>query len=102
MNFVNPEKIRFEAVRAEGAGHNVSRRDTKVHMWIQVEDLKLDDHQKELVRKKLVHRITKRDELEVTNEEKRTQEENRERALEIMEQLISEAIRENPPRVVGQ
>ena len=98
--YFDENKVRFEAVRAEGAGgENVNRRATKVHIWVKIDDLKLDDEQKKLVREKLAHRVTKHDELEVTNEEERTQEENRARALEIMERLVAEALKENPPRV---
>jgi ribosome-associated protein len=93
-------KVRVEAVRSEGpGGQNLNRRDTKVHAWVKVDDLKLDEDGKKLVREKLAHRVTKRDELEVTNEAGRTQEENRENALEIMEKLIEEAIKESPPRI---
>ncbi len=101
-NFVDEDKIRFEAVRSEGpGGENLNRRSTKVHLWARVDELKLNDHQKKLVREKLAHRITKEGELEITNDENRSQEENKLRALEIMERLIGEAIKENPPRVIG-
>ncbi|MCL4403863.1 hypothetical protein M1432_00730 [Patescibacteria group bacterium] len=101
--YFDENKARFEAVRSEGAGgENVNRRATKVHTWVKIGDLKLDDDQKKMVREKLAHRITKRDELEVTNEEERTQEENKEKALEIMEKLIAEAIKKDPPRITDQ
>jgi protein subunit release factor B len=98
--YFDADKVRIETVRSEGpGGQNINRRDTKVHAWVKVDDLKLDEDGKKLVREKLAHRVTKRDELEVTNEAGRTQEENRAKALEIMEKLIEEAIKVNPPRV---
>ncbi len=99
--YFDEDKVRIEAVRSEGpGGQNINRRDTKVHAWVKVNDLKLDEDGKKLVREKLAHRVTKRDELEVTNEEGRTQEENRAKALEIMEKLIAEALKVKPPRVI--
>ena len=101
--YFDENKVRFEATRSEGAGgENVNRRATKVHAWVKISDLNLTDGQRKMVREKLAHRITKHDEFEVTNEEERDQEENKERALEIMERLIEEAIKENPPRVINQ
>lgn len=100
--YFDENKVRFEATRSEGAGgENVNRRATKVHAWAKIDDLKLGDDQKKLVREKLAHRVTKHDELEVTNEEERDQEENKEKALEIMERLIEEAIKVPPERVIG-
>ena len=102
-NYFDENKVRFEATRSEGAGgENVNRRATKVHAWVKISDLKLTDGQRTMVREKLAHRVTKHDELEVTNEEERDQEENKKKALEIMEKLIAEAIKEKPPRVIDQ
>ncbi len=98
--YFDEREVRIESVRSEGpGGQNLNRRATKVHAWVKIDDLKLDEVGKKLVRERLAHRITKHDELEVTNEEGRTQEENRENALEMMERLIEEAIKEDPPRI---
>ena len=98
--FVTKESVRMKAVRTGGpGGHNAERRSHKVQMWALVAKLPLTEAQKKLVRKNLAHRINKKDELEVMCSEERSQEENRDIGLELMNKLIAEAIKVKKPRI---
>lgn len=98
--FVTKESVRMKAVRSGGpGGHFADRRSMKVQMWALVEKLPLTEAQKKMVRKNLAHRINKKDELEVMCSEERSQEENRDIGLELMNKMIAEAIKVKKPRI---
>lgn len=100
---VNEQNVRFKAVRASGpGGQRANRRSTKVQIWVKVSDLPLGGEQKKLIRERLAHHINHNDELEVVNEEERSQELNRDKALERMNQMIEEALRVPPPRILSK
>lgn len=100
MRFVNEEKARFIMSRSGGpGGQNVNKRSTKVQVRAKVDDLRLSDEEKARVREKLAHRVNREGELEAESEEERSQEENRDRALEHMERMIAEALAEPAPRI---
>lgn len=100
---VTEKNIRFKATRASGpGGQNAGRRSTRVQIWMKVADLALSDDEKKLVREKLAHRINKNDEIEVSNEEDRLQELNRENAVEKMNEIIIEALKVRKPRYPEQ
>ncbi len=97
--FVNESNIREKMTRPSGpGGQNASRRSTRVQIWAKVADLQVSEDEKKIIRKKLAHHINKNDEIEVMNEEDRLQERNKEKAIEVMNQLIAEALKKNPPR----
>lgn len=97
---INPKKVKFKAVRASGpGGQKVNRRSTKVQLWIKIGDLELSEGEKKRLRQKLEHQISHLDELWVENEEERSQELNRERALSRLNDLIKEALKVPPPRI---
>ena len=54
---------------------------------------------RKMVRKNLTHRINKKDELEVMCSEERSQEENRDTGIELMNTLITDAIKVKKPRI---
>lgn len=98
--FVTKESVRMKAVRAGGpGGHNAERRSHKVQMWALIAKLPLTEAQKKLVRKNLAHRINKKDELEVMCSEERSQEENRDIGIELMNKLVAEAIKVKKVRI---
>ncbi|MCX6788308.1 MAG: peptide chain release factor-like protein [bacterium] len=98
--FVTRESVRTKAVRPSGpGGHMADRRSMKIQMWALVEKLPLTEAHKKMVRKNLAHRINKKDELEVMCEAERSQEENRDTALELMNTLIADAIKVKKPRI---
>lgn len=99
--------VKFKAVRASGpGGQNVNRRSTKVQVWVEVGKLGLTDEEETRLREKLAHHLNQRDELEVVVEDQRSQEENRDIALERLRTMIEEALKvpaeriptEAPPR----
>lgn len=98
--FVTKESVRVKAVRPSGpGGHMADRRSLKVQMWAIVAKLPLTEAQKKMVNKNLAHRINKKGELEVVCEAERSQEENRDTALELMNTLIADAIKAKKSRI---
>lgn len=94
------EKIRFKAVRAKGpGGQNVNRRSTKVELWVKVADLPIADWEKKMVKEKLAHRINHDGEIWITEEGGRSQELNRDKALERLNNMIEEAVKIPEPRI---
>jgi len=92
--------LHFKASRSSGAGgQNVNKRSTKVHMWVNMGDLPMNDFEKALIREKLSNHISKDDNLWLEVEEERTQEANREIAIERLNQMIESALHEPIPRV---
>ncbi len=97
---VNEKNVRFKAVRAGGpGGQNVNRRSTKVQMWVKIADLPLEETERKRIRAKLKNHINLNDELEVINEDERSQELNRDKALEKMNELLTEALQVRKPRI---
>ena len=92
--------VSWKAVRSSGpGGQNVNKRSTKVQMWVRVADLPLDSNVKKKIREKLANHIDSDDELQVECEEERFQEKNREVALGKLNNLIEEALDEDPKRI---
>lgn len=97
---VRKEHIRFKASRSDKpGGMNRDHRATKVHAWIKVGDLPLTEAEKRLVRIKIAHHINHNDEIWVECQEERSQEENREHAVEHLNNLIGQALEVLPPRI---
>ena len=91
--FVTKESVRMKAVRPSGpGGHNADRRSLKVQMWALVTKLPLTEVEKKLVRKNLARHINKKGEIEVVCEAERSQEENRDIGLALMNKMITDAI----------
>lgn len=98
--FVTKESVRMKAVRPSGpGGHMADRRSLKVQMWAMVSKLPLTEAEKKMVLKNLAHRINKKGELEVVCEAERSQEENRDTGLELMNTMIAEAIKPKKARI---
>jgi ribosome-associated protein len=97
---VTEDMVHFKAARShKPGGMGRDHRSTKVHMWVTVDDLPFDSQEKKLVRQKLAHHINHNDELWVESEEERSQELNRDRALERLNQLLEEALHTDAPRL---
>ncbi len=92
--------VRMQTARSSGpGGQNVNKRATKIQLWVPVGKLKLDEAAKKRLRTKLASHINKDDELEVSCEESRSLEQNRDEAYMRMGALIEEAIHVNAPRI---
>lgn len=95
--------VHFKAARASGpGGEGRDHRSTKVHMWVKIDDLPLESLEKRRLRQKLAHHVNHRDELFVEDQETRSQEQNRDKALEHLFYLITEAIKEPTPRIPNE
>ena len=98
--YITEHNIRFKAVRSGGpGGQNANRRATKVQAWVKIDDLPLTDEEKHRIRERLANRVNKRGELEVTDEEERFQEQNKERAIAHLNAMVEMALVVLPPRI---
>ena len=98
--FVTKESVRMKAVRPSGpGGHNADRRSLKVQMWALVAKLPITAAEKKLVTKNLARHINKKGELEVICEAERSQEENRDIGLALMNKMIAGAIAVKKTRI---
>src|SRR5688572_13134029 len=96
---VPAESLRAVTSRSGGpGGQNVNKVETRVTIELDVDVLPLPDDRKARVRERLATRINRQGVLRVTSQASRTQSENREHALNRMEELLRDALREQPPR----
>lgn len=98
---IKEKDVSFKAVRAGGpGGQNVNRRATKIQARVSIESLSLSEEEKKRLRDNIPPSyITKEGDIVVVNEEGRTQKENKSRALEIINRLVEEALKEAPERL---
>ncbi len=100
-NFVIPEsEMRFLASRSGGAGgQNVNKRESKVTaLWNFRDSNEINDAQKTLLTEKLKNRINAEGELYVHCQEERGQQANRQRAIQIMNEIVNQALSVSPER----
>jgi ribosome-associated protein len=95
------EEIEFRASRAPGpGGQNVNRRATRVEArWNVLDSAALNEEQRSRILERLASRISKDGILRVVAYRERTQERNKELALERMRELVREALQVPKHRV---
>ncbi|HWW59922.1 MAG TPA: alternative ribosome rescue aminoacyl-tRNA hydrolase ArfB [Thermoanaerobaculia bacterium] len=79
-------------------GQNVNKVETRVTIEADVDALPLSDEQKMRVRTELAGRINRDGVLRVTSQAARSQVDNRDRAVDRMEELLRDALAERTPR----
>ena len=79
-------------------GQNVNKVESKVTIELDVASIPADEAQLEKVRQHLATRINRNGVLRVTSQAARSQLENRDRALTVMETLLRDALEERAPR----
>lgn len=101
--FIRKEDAKFKASRSSGpGGQRANRRSTKVEIWIKVGNLPLSPKDKNLIRRRLAHHLNHKDEIWVENQETRSQEMNRDLAMENLNAMLEEALKVPKPRIPSE
>lgn len=98
--FIREDELTFKTSRSGGpGGQNVNKLNTRVTMLFDVAaSPSLSDEQKRQVRSRLATRIDKQGVLHVVSQKHRSQEANRQAAVERLLELLREALRPRPIR----
>lgn len=99
MVSIPEHEIEMSAVRSQGAGgQNVNKVASAIHLRFNIVASSLPEHYKERLLKINDQRITKEGVIVIKAQEHRTQEQNREEALQRLQTLIKSAIAIPKPR----
>ncbi|MBN1360657.1 MAG: aminoacyl-tRNA hydrolase [Sedimentisphaerales bacterium] len=98
--FIDDSELVFKASRSSGpGGQNVNKLNTRITLLFDVAGSpSLSAEQKQRIGRKLATRIDKRGVLRVVAQKDRTQEANRQAAIDRFTQLLAEALKRRPVR----
>ena len=102
MNFLIPwEEVEFSVMRSSGAGgQHVNKTNSAVQLRFNLaESQSLSPQQKERLLRKLAKRLTLAGEILIRVEEERDQKRNKDRAYQLLNELIIENLKEPKKRV---
>ncbi len=92
--FIPWNEIEVSVTRSSGAGgQHVNKTNSAVQIRFSISNsLVLTDEQKHRIRSKLAHRLVQGDEILIRNEDQRDQKQNKERAYELLNIMIEQAL----------
>ncbi len=98
--FIRDDELTFRTSRSSGpGGQNVNKLNTRVAVLFDVAGSPgLSEEQKQQVRSRLATRIDKQGVLQVVSQKHRSQEANRQAAVERLQELLREALTPEPIR----
>jgi len=97
---ISEAQLTFQYSRSSGpGGQNVNKLNTRVTLFFDMPNCpELSDSQKKQILKKLHNRIDKNGVLRIASQKYRTQNANRRAAVERLNNLLTSALKRNPPR----
>ena len=96
---VSPQEVDISAVRAQGAGgQNVNKVSSAIHLRFVIRDSSLPEHIKERLLALPDQRLSKDGVLVIKAQQCRTQEQNRQDALQRLQQLVDSVSHEQKAR----
>ena len=98
--FIRDDELIFRASRSSGpGGQNVNKLNTRITLFFDMKNCRsLSDEQKIMISRRLSSRIDKDGFLRIVSQKHRSQNANRIAAIERLQELLADALKEKPKR----